>query len=444
MKIKGIIVLSVFTASSLFSAQTITLNKLIKLTMEHSPDISISRLNVQSATERLHQAEGDRLPVVNLTAGITQIQTNSDIATDNFGRVGGKAGGGLASAVLSASQLVYDFGRTKGKVDARSHEYSAFDKEMRITIQRKVFSVRRDYFEILKSESAIRIQKENVKISKEQLNRAERYFKAGMKTNVDISNAQVILFDAKQSLKRAEYNKKLSITQLVKTVGYVPYRGEFHVAHKKVPMPTPSRNLPRSGTTLASLQNYALEHRYELQQQENLIQSAEALVKSQEADYYPTLTVDAAALAQSLDTDNPAIKLLYPDSSWQMGINAHWNLFEGFNTDSRVQEAKINKLRSMSSKQIVKLQIKKEVADSYFLLKQAKDIMQLSESLVKASKLKFNQIQRLYESDLADYLQLQDAQKDYVNSMTKLANSYYDYYIALALVDLSIGKEYRL
>ena len=70
--------------------------------------------------------------------------------------------------------------------------------------------------------------------------------------------------------------------------------------------------------------------------------------------------------------------------------------------------------------------------------------MQLSESLVKASKLKFNQIQRLYESDLADYLELQDAQKDYVNSMTSLANSYYDYYIALALVDLSIGKEYSL
>ena len=113
MKIKGIMVLSILTASSLFSAQEITLKKLINLSFEHSPDISISRLNVQSATERLHQAEGDRLPVVNLTAGITQIQTNSDIATDNFGRVGGKAGGGLASAVLSASQLVYDFGRTK-------------------------------------------------------------------------------------------------------------------------------------------------------------------------------------------------------------------------------------------------------------------------------------------------------------------------------------------
>jgi outer membrane protein TolC len=98
----------------------------------------------------------------------------------------------------------------------------------------------------------------------------------------------------------------------------------------------------------------------------------------------------------------------------------------------------------MSNKEIVKLQIKKEVADSYFLLKQAKDIMQLSESLVKASKLKFSQIQRLYESDLADYLELQDAQKDYVNAMTSLANSYYDYYIALALVDLSIGKEYNI
>ncbi len=444
MKIKGIVVLSVLTASSLFAAPEITLNKLIKLSMEHSPDVDISRLNVQSATERIKQAEGDRLPLLNLSAGISRIDTDNPNVLGNGIPIGGKVGGGLASAVLSASQLVYDFGRTKGRVDSRSHEYSAIDKEMRITIQKKVFSVKRDYFEILKSKSAIRIQKENVKISKEQLNRAERYFKAGMKTNVDISNAQVILFDAQQSLKRAEYNKKLSITQLIKTVGYVPYRGEFRIAHKKVPMPTPSRNLPRSGVTLTALENYALEHRYELQQQESLIKSSEALVKSQKADYYPTITFDAAALAQSLDSNDLGLNLVHPDSNWQMGINAHWNLFEGFKTDSRVQEAKINKLKSMSNKEIVKLQIKKEVADSYFLLKQAKDIMQLSEGLVKSSKLKFNQIQRLYESDLADYLELQDAQKDYVNSMTSLANSYYDYYIALALVDLSIGKEYHL
>ena len=76
--------------------------------MEHSPDVDISRLNVQSATERLHQAKGDRLPIVNLSAGITQIESNNEISIQGV-KVGGKTGGGLASAVLSASQLVYDF-----------------------------------------------------------------------------------------------------------------------------------------------------------------------------------------------------------------------------------------------------------------------------------------------------------------------------------------------
>ncbi len=446
MRLKGIIVLSILTASSLYATQTLTLKKLIDLSMEYSPDIDVSRLNAKGAMERLKQAEGDRLPVVNLSAGISRLDSNNEIYIKQIdARVGGKTGGNLADAVLSASQLVYDFGRTKGKVDARSHEYAAFDKETRITIQRKVFSVRRAYFEVLKSESTIRIQTENVKISKEQLKRAKRYFTAGLKTKVDISNAEVLLFDAEQSLKRAEYNKKLALTKLVQVVGYVPgKRGEFQVAHKKVPLPTPSRHLPRSGVTLPSLEHYALEHRYELQQQDSLIKSAEALVQSQEADYYPTLTLDAAALAQSLDTDNALLKGLYPDRSWQMGLNVHWNLFEGFKTDSRVQEAKINKLKSKSNKEIVKLQIRKEVADAYFLLKQAKDIMQLSEGLVKASKLKYEQTQRRYESDLADYIELQDAQIDFINSATSLANAYYDYYIALALVDLSIGKDYAI
>jgi len=445
MSIKGILVLGMLTASSLLAEQTLSLNTLIRLSLEHSPDIDISRLNAEGAMERLHQAEGDRLPVLNLSAGISRMDSNNEVYFKNLDKsVGGKSGGNLANAVLSASQLVYDFGRTKGKVDARSHEYAAFDKEMRIAVQKKVFSVKRAYFEILKSESSIRIQQENVKISREQLKRAKRYFTAGMKTKVDISNAEVLLFDAQQALKRAEYNKKLAVTKLAQIIGVSPQNGEYKVAHKKVPLPTPSKHLPRSNVTLPELEHYAMEHRYELQQQESLIKSAEALVRSQEADYYPTLTLDASALAQSLDTGNPSLKGLYPDRSWQMGLNAHWNLFEGFKTDSRVQEAKINTLKSKSNKQIIELQIKKQVADAYFLLKQAKDIMQLSEGQVKASKLKYEQTQRRYESDLADYIELQDAQKDYINAATSLANAYYNYYIALALVDLAIGKEYAI
>jgi outer membrane protein len=328
-------------------------------------------------------------------------------------------------------------------VDARSHEYAAIDDEMQITIQKKVFSVRRSYFEVLKSESFIRIQQENVKISKQQLKRAERYFDAGLRTKVDISTANVVLFDAEQNLKRAEYDKKLAAIALIREVGYVPQRGEFRIAHKKVPRPSPSKTLPRKGVTLPSLQSYAFGHRYELQQQESLIKSAAAVVLSQEADYYPTLTLDANALAQSLDSSAVGLELLHPSRRYEMGLNFHWNLFEGYKTDSRVQEAKINKLRSMSAKQIVKLQIRKEVADAYFLLQQSKDLMELAEGLVKASNLKYEQTQRRYESDLADYIELQDAQKDYVVSRTSLANSYYDYYIALALVDLAIGKDYR-
>lgn len=443
MRIKGVVILSILAVSSLFAKQEVTLKELISLSIEHSPDIDISRLNVDGALERLNQAEGDILPVVNLSAGISRLETKNKIFIDQINAtVGGKTGGSLADAILSASQLVYDFGRTQGKIDARSYEYDAFDKEMSIAIQKKVFTVKKAYFEILKSESAIRIQEQNVKISKEQLNRAKRYFTAGLKTKVDISNAEVLLFDAQKDLKNAQYNKKLAGARLIQAVGYVPESGAFHVAHKVVPLPTPSRNLPRSSVTLSALENYAMMHRYELQQQESLIRSAESLVESQEADYYPTVSLDATALAQSLDTDNALLKGLYPDNSWQMGLNVRWNLFEGFKTDSRVQEAKINEWKAKSSKEIIEIQIKKEVADAYFLLKKAKDFMQLSEGLVKASKLKYNQTERRYASDLADYIELQDAQKDFVNSATSLANSYYNYYIALALVDLAIGKEY--
>jgi len=51
-----------------------------------------------------------------------------------------------------------------------------------------------------------------------------------------------------------------------------------------------------------------------------------------------------------------------------------------------------------------------------------------------------DQAQKRYENDLSDYIELQDAQQGYIESLSSLVTAYYDYYIALAQLDHAIGR----
>ena len=64
----------------------------------------------------------------------------------------------------------------------------------------------------------------------------------------------------------------------------------------------------------------------------------------------------------------------------------------------------------------------------------------LNETITASAKKKLYQAQKRYENGLSDFIELQNAQQDYINALTTLVNSYYDYYIALARLDHAVGR----
>ena len=165
--------------------------------------------------------------------------------------------------------------------------------------------------------------------------------------------------------------------------------------------------------------------------------SSSHLLESEKGEYYPTLSLRGDYTAQDLDKDFLAT---VPERQWNAGVNITWNLFEGHQTDASVQEAKISKLKAASRVQDVRLLIKREVLEASLGVQRTNDSVMLSESIAKASKKKFFQVQKRYENDLADYIELQEAQQGYIRSLADLVNTYYDYYKALAQLDFATGR----
>jgi outer membrane protein len=429
MKIKALLLGVVLFSSLQAKSQVITIDTIIETALKHSPDIEIQRLDFKSAKERTKFAQGAYLPRVDLSVAggkqYSKLKNQSTTDTD------------ILRGTVGASQLLYDFGKTAGRVTGSIEASLALEAQMQQSISDKIFLLKQAYYDILKSKSIIEVQKKNVKLQKQQLHRAKKYLESGIKTIIDVSDAEVQLEKAKLDLNNAQYDLELKRATLEEEMGYVPNQGKYTLYNKKLPKKNLSKGLPKVHTSLSKLEKYAYTHRYAMSASEYAVRNAKANIQTAKGDYYPTLSLNGNYSSQEVDSQNLAV---LPQNQGEITVNMNWNIFSGYQSDANTQEAKIELLKASSQVQDVKIAIKKDVIESHILVRQSKDSVSLSESISNSSLKKFDQAEKRYANELSDFVELQDAQQDYITSLSDMVSAYYDYFIAMAKLDHAVGK----
>jgi len=429
MRIKNILIVALLVSFVDAKTHILKIDDIVEIALKNSPDIDISRLDFKSAKERTKISKGFYLPKVDLNLnvgeGYTKISSQPSFNSN------------ILIGSLGASQLLYDFGRTSNLIYSSTQEELALESKMQQSISDKIFFVKNIYYEILKSKNIIIVQEKNVKLQKQQLNRAKKYLASGIKTIIDVSDAQVNVEQSILDLQNAKYQLEIKRAKLEEAIGLVPYGGKYKIYSPELNIENLSYKLPEVNRSLHSLEYYAYEHRYALDSSKYYLKSAKSNIEISKSDYYPTISLRGDYTAQDVDEK---IAIATPKSQGSLSVNIKWNLFSGYQTDASVQEAKIGMLKASSSLNSIKLLIKREVLEAFIYLRQSRDNVNLTQSISKSSLKKFEQAQKRYENELSDYVELQDAQQGYIKSLSNWVNSYYDYFISLAQLDHSIGK----
>jgi len=436
---KKIITLSLVLSTSLF-AQVLTLNDLVEAALVSSPDLKISKADYEASKQNVIQADAGYLPTLDLSgfAG-RQGQDYGDqvIGTPPATFAPGKVDTNLLGAQVNAKQLLYDFGKTTGNIESFESQSYAFKASMQESISDKIYAVKKAYYTLLLNNAIIDVNTEDVKLNEQQLNRSKRYFEAGIRTKVDVTDAQVNLIEAQLNLQNTNYDVRLSLVDLKKEVGFdndnENYKYEIFIqkpASSKV-----YESLPKLSLAVIAYKNEAYKNRAELEQYVQLLNAAKSVHKQVEGDYYPSLYANGDYLIQDVDEDSFA-----PEQQWKATVSLEWNLYSGSSTSAQTQEAKIIIMRAEADLENARLRIQKEVNDAYIQVNKQLDDTKLSESLSIASKEKYHQVEKRYEYGLADYIEMQQARQSYINAKARLAQSYYNYYTAMALLDNAVGK----
>ncbi len=415
---------------SLYSAQAqYNIDSLIEKALASSPDLNVSRDAFKISKQRSSQADADYLPQVDLYggAGLIGISNNA-----------GNAEGTLITGKITASQLIYDFGQTGGQMDFYAEESNATYATYNQDISDKVTAVKSDYYDLLRKEHLIKVYREDVLLTEQQLVRAERYFTAGIKTKIDVIDAKVRLIEAKINLENGKFDLSLAYVTLDKNIGNLEetVEGNLYVPDINITGGLYD-TLPQEVMTADELVKFAFTHRHELKSFEHKIKSAQGKVRQESGDYFPGIYVGGDYQYSSVED---AIQTYIPEQQWNANVNLKWNLFGGMRTVAKTEQAKLTLLQEHSSFDDAKLRVRQETNNAYIILRKTDSNVKLSEELVEAAKEKFEQAQKRYEHGLSDYIELQEARQSYINSQADLVSNYYEHYISMASLDRAIGR----
>lgn len=333
---------------------------------------------------------------------------------------------------VNLSQLVYDFGKTTSAIKAGKANTEASQANLQRQIQYIIFQVKKEYYRVLEKKKLIEVAQESVKSFQQHLDRAEMYHKTGMRTRIDVINAEVELSNANMRLLRAQYDLRLARVALEKALGVKPYNGNYALLEQPVNIDNVLESMPPVAQSLDALIEHAYKRRPDLIQSQKITEAAQAKYKEAKGDYWPSITMEANY--DDYDTDLS----LYKDS-WDVGMACNWELFSGLHTKGAVAEALGVMLEEKAKLQSLELDVGKEVTESYLKTDENRESVQIALQTLSLAKENLALAEKRYETGAYDVIEFNDAQLSLTKTRSELVVTYYGYLTALAAIEYAVG-----
>jgi len=407
------------------SAKTISLSldEFIQMALVHNPDIEIAVQQYAGSKGVLTQSQSLYYP--RLTAGADYGKAYVDglrpVDEDT-----------VAHGLLRATQLIYDFGRTTGLIDSSRFNLDASNEYLKQIYQDIVFAVKSNFYSVLEKQRLITVAEQAVKNYEQQLYRAKKYYEAGVRTRIDVTNAEVNLSNQKLALLRANSDYKTARVRLEKIVGSKPNNGDYALISNEPDLDALAASKPEMPGQLQELLLSAQDNRPGLKRFSYLIQSAESTIRQVEGDYWPS--IKALGDYNTYETD-----LTNLSDQWQLSVGLTWEFFSGFETEGKVAEANARLREVQAGLREFDLSVTQDVTDSYLRADENRAGVDIADQTLGLAKENLALADGRYKAGIGDVLEFNDAQLLYTENQSSLVITYYNYLTALARIERAIG-----
>jgi outer membrane protein TolC len=399
--------------------RAIILKEAIALALQHQPLLAQADAAAAAAASRTQQAVSGLRPTLSISSQYTRS------GPEQAGAAGAGSSGSAYTTGLSAEQLLYDFGKSRSRVSqARSLEGSAHQAFAQ-TRQDAIAQVKQAYYRFLQDQRLVVVQRRNVSDQQAHLTLARARFQVGTAPRADVIKAETAVAEAILSLSTAENAAALSRINLNLAMG-IDVRAPTRIEEADEPAPKIADQ--------ASLVETALAKRPDYTQARFNLEAAKVAVRLARTGNRPGVY---AAATQGLRGNS------FPpsDSSWTYGVNVQWPLFDAGLTAGKVREAQANLRSAEASLRQAEQTVASEVVQAYLNLQTAEQQVTVAKAEVANAEESLRVATGRYETGVAIYIEVLDAQRDLLTAETNQVNSLHNLSTARAALKRALGLE---
>lgn len=430
---------------------------------EHNPNLAVALQHIKAAESGIGQQKASFAPRLTARVNYNHLaNSGTRVANTHTDSIGFNAG---------ISQLIWDFGKTTARINMAKYDLQSAKYDYDYDILNIVYNVKMNYYNVLRSLANLDIYEQNVRINTLNYERTKAMFDEGLKSKIDVVNAEVNLADSKIQLVdaqnslatnalalknsmyysdsrnfivqntenfgflKADYKKKMQSLEEIKPSGFNFKKNEdglimltSGIEHNDIIQDyefTPFK-LSRQEAV-----DKALENRPDLKSNRMLALVQEESLKAIKRSYAPELTGDLTwGYTKNESTYSSPLQV---GASMGLGsINPygiHWQIKEG---EAYLDIAKLNI-------NIAKQDIYWEVQENYINMRQLERKIPLMSQKVKASLENFELADGRYSVGLNNYVELQDALANYNNAQLNFVEAVFEYNVARETLKKSMG-----
>jgi len=385
--------------------------------LKNNPAISVARLSALASEQVTREVRSNLWPqaYANLTA--VDAENNSRITAGGLNNptVYTRAAGGAM-----VTQLITDFGHTTNLVAGARLQAKADAQNAAATKEEVLLAVDQAFFNALQSHAVLRVAEQTVASRQLLSDQVAALTKSKLKSDLDLSFANVNLAQAKLLYLDALNSDKASAAALSAILGYSTL-GAFELVNDIETLAPPPADVD-------ALIADALAMRPEILALEFQSESAEKLHQAAHDQMYPTIS----ALGVVGDSPVRDDRIYGPYAA--AGVNMEIPVFNGFLYSAKSREAD---LRAQAARQrLVDLRnrISRDVRTSWLAASTAFDRVSVSEQLLAQANQALDLAQTRYRLGLSSIVELSQAQLQQTQAEIGNAQAGCEYRMALSVL----------
>jgi outer membrane protein len=411
------------------TANTLSISQAEQLALKNNPQISVARLAALASQQVTKEVRSALWPTA--VADFTGVDSNdSRIAA---GALNNPIIYERAAAGATVSQLITDFGRTSNLVSSAGFDAKAQDQNAVATLQQIRLAVDEAFYSALQAHSVARVAEQTVASRQAVADQIQALFNSKLKSQLDLSFANVNLAQAKLLLLDAQNNENATYAALSAVLGFSSLQN-YRLVEDTTPITPPPANVDDLISDAFSKRPELLALNYEYD-------SARKFQTAERDLMFPT--VRAIGVVGDVPVGNPALarnNAAFANWYGAVGANVEIPIFNGYLYSARAREATLKAQAADERLRDMRDRIARDVRTSWLNADAAYNRLAVSRQLLDESNLALDLAQTRYKLGLSSIVELSQAQLQQTQAEISNTQAGYDYRLALAMLRYQIAS----